>query len=115
MQQRGYAQGERCQEKQRSEAKQELSVGSLCDGVGGEARRQYCLNLCPDLDCSAQLGMRRSSEATYQGADQLKAEHGQNKQNGHDFPSAALGQPAFEPGEHRLHQHEIEQCEGEQD
>ena len=32
-----------------------------------------------------------------------------------NFPRAALRQRAFEPGEDRLHQREVEDCEGEQD
>ena len=90
-------------------------MGSLRDSIGHEARRQYGLDLCPDLDRAAELRVRRSAEASHHWADQLKAEHGQNEKHAHDFAGAALRQPALQPREDRLHQDKVEKCEGQKD
>ncbi len=104
-----------CRDEQHgSEAGQELCVGNLRDGVGGKARRQQSLNLSCDLGRPAQVGVRPFSEMLDGRADQLKAEHRQDEEHTHDFACATLGQPAFQPGEDRLHQDEIEDGEDQQ-
>src|SRR5580704_1400997 len=88
-------------------------MSDLCYRVGGETRRQNGLDLGEDLSCSAEFRAWLFLKALHQGADQLKAQHHQDEEYSHDFASTALGQPALEPGEDRLHQDEVEQREGE--
>ena len=45
----------------------------------------------------------------------MKTQHDQDEKHTHDFARAALGQPAFEPGEDRLHQDQVEQSKGQHD
>ena len=47
----------------------------------------------------------------HRGADQLKAEHREDKKDSHNFAGASLRQPALNPREHGLHQHKVEQGE----
>jgi hypothetical protein len=65
VQQRSNARRQRSEKQEGSEADQELGMGSLRNGIGGQAGRQDGLYLSDDLGGAVELGARLFFDALH--------------------------------------------------
>ena len=116
MQQRSQRQSQRRKEKQRSEARQNLSMGDLRDRIGGETgRAKRPERAAPISGARLNSGCGPFPKVFHQRTDQLETEHRQDEEDADDFARAALRKPALQPREDRLHEDEVEEREASTD